>query len=164
MEHTYQKAIFAGGCFWGFEKAFQSLPGVISTAVGYTGGMIEHPSYEQVCTGATHHAEAVEIIFDPAQISYEALLNRFFGSHEPTTLNRQHNDIGTQYRSAIFYHSDEQRAQAEEFMKRAQAKFSSPIVTALEPATEFWKAEEYHQKYLEKNPGGYNCHIPRNLF
>lgn len=152
-----EKATFAAGCFWGVEKVFGALNGVVSTQVGYTGGTAEDPTYEQVCTGRTGHAEAIEITYDPGKISYEELLEVFFRHHDPTTLDRQGNDIGSQYRSAIFIHSPAQKAAAErtiEVLKKARI-FPRPIVTSLEPASEFYRAEEYHQKYLQKNPHGY---------
>ncbi len=155
-----QVATFAGGCFWGIEKYFGEQPGVISTRVGYTGGATKNPSYEAVCSGRTGHAEAVEVTYDPAQTTYEALLEFFFTHHDPTTLNRQGNDAGTQYRSAIFTRTPEQHAAAVRGKTALEASkvFGKPIVTAIEPAGEFYPAEEYHQKYLQKNPKGY-CHI-----
>lgn len=155
-----EKATFAGGCFWGMEKFLGEIPGVTATRVGYTGGKTKNPDYELVCTGTTGHAEAVEVTFDPSKVSYEDLLEFFFTHHDPTTLNRQGNDIGTQYRSAIFYHSPEQRASAEKFKKAlADSKvFQNSVVTEIVPAGEFYPAEDYHQKYLQKNPYGY-CHI-----
>lgn len=159
-----ETAILAGGCFWGMEEILRSIPGVLETSVGYIGGETEAPSYKQVCTGNTGHAEAVRIVFDPARLTYEALLGYFFRMHDPTTLNRQHNDVGTQYRSAIFFTSEEQKAVAAQ-VKEATGKsgrFKRPIVTEISPATPFFTAEEYHQKYLVKNPGGYNCHILRD--
>jgi peptide-methionine (S)-S-oxide reductase len=155
-----EKATFAAGCFWGVEKVFGATNGVTSTQVGYTGGIIKNPSYEQVCTGRTGHAEAIEIEYDPSKVSYEELLEVFFRNHDSTTLNRQGNDIGTQYRSAIFYHSPAQEKVARHAVDvLARAKiFKDPITTTLEPASEFYTAEEYHQKYLKKNPLGY-CHI-----
>ena len=155
-----QTATFAGGCFWGMEKVFGELPGVVSTRVGYTGGTTPNPGYEMVCTGRTGHAEAIEVTYDPARVSYDDLLEFFFTHHNPTTLNRQGNDVGTQYRSAIFYHTSEQQAAAAsavEALTRAKV-FHSPIVTAVEPAGELYPAEEYHQQYLKKNPNGY-CDI-----
>ena len=154
------KATFAAGCFWGVEARFQQLPGVIATAVGYEGGALDKPTYHDVCTDRTGHAEAVEIDYDPAQITYEQLLEEFFALHDPTQLNRQGPDHGTQYRSAIFYHSPEQEAAAKAFIARltAEKKFSKPIVTQVVPAETFWRAEEYHQKYLEKR-GAVSCHI-----
>jgi peptide-methionine (S)-S-oxide reductase len=155
-----EKATFAAGCFWGVEKVFGALPGVLSTQVGYTGGTIADPSYEEVCTGRTGHAEAVEVTYDPSRISYDELVEFFFRHHDPTTLNRQGNDAGTQYRSAIFYHTKEQKAAAENAIQALQKSgiFKAPVVTTIEPAGEFYRAEEYHQKYLKKNPFGY-CHI-----
>jgi peptide-methionine (S)-S-oxide reductase len=154
------KATFAAGCFWGVEARFQQLPGVTSTAVGYEGGTLDHPTYQQVCTDRTGHAEAVEIEYDPAQISYEQLLDAFFSLHDPTQLNRQGPDWGTQYRSAIFFHSPEQEAAAKAAIARltAEKRFAKPVVTQVAPAQTFWRAEEYHQKYLEKR-GALSCHI-----
>ena len=148
-----QKATFAAGCFWGVESVFKKIPGVISTKVGYTGGHTTHPIYSEVCTDKTGHAEAIEIIFDPNQISYAELLNVFWENHNPTTLNRQGPDVGTQYRSAIFYHDDEQARIAQESKQALEktAKFTKPIVTEITPAAEFYPAEEYHQNYCEKN-------------
>ena len=156
-EMSTEKATFAAGCFWGVEKVFGALPGVVSTRVGYTGGNRPNPTYEQVCTGMTGHAEAIEIIYDPSKISYEELLEDFFRHHDPTTLDRQGPDIGTQYRSAIFFHSPNQKKAAEETIRILDTAkiFKKPIVTTLEPASEFYAAEEYHQKYLKKNPLGY---------
>lgn len=145
-----QKATFAAGCFWGVEETFRRTPGVLVTAVGYTGGHTENPTYEQVCSDRTGHAEAVEIIFDPKQISYEVLLDIFWNSHDPTTLNRQGPDVGSQYRSAIFYHSIEQKAAAEASRERYAPRFNRPIVTQIVPAGVFYRAEEYHQQYLAK--------------
>jgi methionine-S-sulfoxide reductase len=159
-----ETAILAGGCFWGMEEILRNIPGVLETAVGYTGGATEAPNYQQICTGTTGHAEAVRIVFDPARLTYEALLGYFYRMHDPTTLNRQHNDIGTQYRSAIFFTSDEQKAVAAKVTETVgkSGRFKKPIVTQIVPATEFFNAEDYHQKYLVKNPGGYNCHILRD--
>ncbi len=153
-------AILAGGCFWGMEEILRKIPGVITTRVGYTGGATPNPTYKMICTGTTGHAEAIEIAFDPAKITYEQILGYFFRMHDPTTLNRQHNDVGTQYRSAIFYVSDEQKKVAEAVKARVNSsgKFKRPIVTEITKASEFYVAEDYHQKYLVKNPGGYNCH------
>ena len=159
-----ETAILAGGCFWGMEEILRKIPGVLNTVVGYTGGSTPNPSYEQVCTGRTGHAEAIQIEFDPTRLSYSDLLSFFFRMHDPTTLNRQHNDIGTQYRSAIFVSSPEQRAAAErvreEFGK--SGRFKKPIVTEITEASTFYPAEEYHQNYLLKNPDGYNCHVLRD--
>jgi len=134
-----ETATFAGGCFWGMEEILRQIPGVISTAVGYTGGTTENPTYRQVCTGTTGHAEAVQIVFDPARITFETLLGYFFRMHDPTTLNRQHNDIGTQYRSAIFYHTDAQREAAEKVKAavNASGKWKRPVVTEIVPAQKF---------------------------
>lgn len=158
---TKETAVLAGGCFWGMEEIIRKLPGVLDTKVGYTGGTVANPTYKQVCTGRTGHAEAIQIVFDPSKTSYEKLLNYFFRMHDPTTLNQQHNDIGTQYRSAIFYSTDEQKRTAErvkaDFDK--SGRFKRPIVTEITKASEFYPAEDYHQKYLVKNPGGYNCHV-----
>lgn len=154
---TLERATFGAGCFWGVEAAFRRLPGVQDTAVGYAGGTTENPTYEQVCTDTTGHAEVVEIIFDPRIISYEELLEVFWNCHDPTTLNRQGPDWGTQYRSVIFCHSPEQEAAARAAREAAQARFSRPIVTEIKPAPRFWRAEEYHQRYLEKR-GLASCH------
>ncbi len=155
-----EKATFAAGCFWGVEARFQQLPGVIATAVGYEGGSLASPSYQQVCTDRTGHAEAVEIDFDPSKITYQQLLDEFFALHDPTQLNRQGPDWGTQYRSVVFYHSPEQEKVAKETIARltAEKRFSKPIATQVVPAETFWRAEEYHQKYLEKR-GAVSCHI-----
>ena len=154
------KATFAAGCFWGVEAQFQQLPGVTATAVAYEGGAVDHPTYQQVCTDRTGHAEAVEIDYDPEQISFEKLLEAFFSLHDPTQLNRQGPDWGTQYRSAIFFHSPEQESEAKQFIARLteEKRFSRPIVTQVAPAQTFWRAEDYHQKYLEKR-GALSCHI-----
>jgi peptide-methionine (S)-S-oxide reductase len=153
-----EKATFAAGCFWGVEADFRQLQGVTATAVGYTGGSLPTPSYEDVCTGKTGHAEAVEVEFDPARLSYEELLETFWQSHDPTTLNRQGPDVGTQYRSAIFFHSPEQQTAAIASKERVQGNTSKPIVTEIIPASEFYRAEEYHQRYLEKR-GQATCAI-----
>jgi len=155
-----EKATFAAGCFWGVEARFQQLPGVTATAVGYEGGALANPSYQQVCTDRTGHAEAVEIDFDPAKIGYQQLLDEFFALHDPTQLNRQGPDWGSQYRSVVFFHSPEQEKTAKETIARltAEKRFSKPIVTQVVPAETFWRAEEYHQKYLEKR-GMASCHI-----
>ena len=157
MNESYQKATFAGGCFWGMEKYFSQLGGIVGTRVGYTGGTVKNPSYEQVCRGTTGHAEALEVTFNPRKIRYEDLLEFFFRHHDPTTLDRQGPDMGTQYRSAIFTYSSEQAALAEKAKSALDAAgiFKHPIVTEIRPASEFYSAEEYHQKYLEKNPHGY---------
>jgi peptide methionine sulfoxide reductase msrA/msrB len=156
-----ETAILAGGCFWGMEEIIRKIPGVIKTKVGYIGGTVADPNYELVCTGRTHHAEAVQIVFDPAKLSYESLLNFFYRMHDPTTLNRQHNDIGTQYRSAIFYTSEEQKKIAESVTAQwnKSGKFKKPITTEIAAAAKFYAAEEYHQDYLVKHPDGYTCHL-----
>jgi len=155
-----QVASFAAGCFWGVEDAFRQLPGVKQTVVGYEGGSYEHPSYQDVCSGRTGHAETVEITYDPAEISYEALLRVFWENHDPTTLNRQGPDFGEQYRSAIFTHSTEQTELAEESKKKLDASgtFKRPVVTQIVPASTFWPAEDYHQQYFEKH-GISACHL-----
>lgn len=158
-------ATLAGGCFWGMEEILRKIPGVISTRVGYTGGTVPNPTYDVVKHGDSGHAESVEVTFDPQVISFADLLEKyFFRMHDPTTLNRQGNDIGTQYRSAIFFHSEEQRKIAETVKERiARAgKWPRPLTTEVVPAQTFFSAEDYHQKYLEKNPGGYSCHYLRN--
>jgi len=144
------RATFGAGCFWGVEATFRRLAGVKSTKVGYSGGTLQNPTYEDVCTDRTGHAEAVEVTFDPKVISYHDLLEVFWNNHDPTTLNRQGPDYGTQYRSVIFFRSPEQEAQAKASRDAAQPRFSRPIVTQIVPAAEFWPAEEYHQQYLEK--------------
>ena len=150
-----QKATFAAGCFWGVEETFRQVKGVKDAQVGYTGGKTEKPTYKEVCGHGTGHAEAVEVDFDPAEVSYEALLKVFFENHDPTTLNRQGPDVGDQYRSAIFFHTPEQKAAAEAYVKKlTEAKaFRRPIVTQIVPAVTFWRAEEYHQRYHEKHGG-----------
>lgn len=154
-----QLATFGAGCFWGVEDTFRVLPGVTETAVGYMGGSTERPTYEQVCSSRTGHAEVLQLTYDPDKISYEELLKIFWQSHNPTTLNRQGPDVGTQYRSAIFYHTPEQKEIAEKSKAELETsgKWKSPIVTEITPAQNFWKAEEYHQKYFEKNGG--SCHV-----
>ncbi len=147
-----EKASFAAGCFWGVEETFRKLKGVISTSVGYMGGDLDNPTYEDVCTGRTGHAEAVEIIFDPSQISFDQLLQVFWENHDPTTLNRQGPDIGEQYRSVIFYHNEEQKRLASASKEKLQksGRYRNDIVTQIVPATTFYKAEDYHQQYLAK--------------
>lgn len=154
-----EKATFAAGCFWGVEEMFRHLNGVKATMVGYTGGHMANPSYEKVCSDETGHAEAVEVTYDPSLVTYEDLLKIFWDNHNPTTRNRQGPDVGTQYRSAIFYHSDEQKAAAEQSRASvaASGKWKQPIVTEIVPAVSFYKAEEYHQQYLEKR-GLSTCH------
>lgn len=154
-------ATLAGGCFWGVEELIRKLPGVVDTTVGYTGGTLANPRYEDVKSGRTGHAESLQIEFDPQKISYDEILDYFFRLHDPTTLNQQGNDRGTQYRSAIFYHDEKQRQAAERAKARAQEKWPRPIVTAIVPASEFWTAEDYHQDYLQRIPWGYNCHYLR---
>lgn len=157
---TTEKATFAAGCFWGVEEEFRRIPGVLEAISGYTGGHTENPSYEDVCTGTTGHAEAVEVTYDPSQVNFDTLLNVFWENHNPTTPNRQGPDIGTQYRSAIFTHSDEQQAAAmrsKEALEKS-GKWNKPVVTQIEPAKPFYKAEEYHQQYLRKR-GLDSCHI-----
>lgn len=155
-----KKATFAAGCFWGVEKIFMKLPGVISTQVGYIGGTAENPDYEQVCSGETGHAEALEVTYDPKIIPYEELLTVFWEYHDPTTKNRQGPDTGSQYRSAVFYHDEEQKKLAEKSKELLSASgiFKNKIVTEIVPAATFFRAEEYHQRYLEKNPFGYCSH------
>jgi peptide-methionine (S)-S-oxide reductase len=153
-----EKATFGAGCFWGVEEIFRKLKGVTSTAVGYAGGTKENPTYEDVCSDETGHAEVVQVEFDPSQVSYDDLLDIFWLNHNPTTLNRQGPDIGTQYRSAIFYHSPEQKAAAEKSKIDMSGRLNRPVVTQIEPAGKFWRAEEYHQRYLEKR-GQSHCAI-----
>ncbi|MBV8674815.1 MAG: peptide-methionine (S)-S-oxide reductase MsrA [Acidobacteriaceae bacterium] len=154
------KATFGAGCFWGVEARFAQVPGVTATAVGYEGGKLDNPSYHDVCTDATGHAEVVELDYDPSKVSYEQLLDLFFELHDPTQLNRQGPDWGTQYRSVIFYHSPEQEAAAKQVIARLteEKRFRKPVVTQVVPAKTFWRAEEHHQKYLEKR-GAVSCHI-----
>ena len=155
-----EKATFAAGCFWGVEATFRQMPGVVSTRVGYTGGQTENPTYKEVCTDRTGHAEAVEVEFDPAKVHYADLLKVFWENHDPTQVNRQGPDWGSQYRSVIFTHNDEQFAQARARIAElnASGSYRKPIATQVVPARTFWKAEEYHQKYLEKR-GMVSCHI-----
>jgi peptide-methionine (S)-S-oxide reductase len=154
------KATFGAGCFWGVEEVFRNVKGVVSTAVGYAGGAKENPTYADVCTDKTGHAEVVEVEFDPSQVAYDELLGVFWSNHNPTTLNRQGPDVGTQYRSVIFYHSPEQKSAAE--VSRAKidksGRFPRPVVTQIEPAPTFWRAEEYHQRYLQKR-GQSHCAV-----
>lgn len=155
-----EKATFAAGCFWGVEATFRKLPGVIETAVGYEGGSTQNPTYHDVCTDHTGHAEVVQVTFDPARISYDKLLDAFWSGHNPTTPNRQGPDVGTQYRSAIFFHSPQQEAaaRASKATREATGKYNRPIVTEITSASNFYRAEEYHQQYLEKR-GATSCHI-----
>jgi peptide methionine sulfoxide reductase msrA/msrB len=157
-------ATLAGGCFWGMQEIIRHLPGVVSSVVGYTGGSFVNPTYEDVHTGTTGDAESVQVTFDPSKITYEQLLGYFFRMHDPTYLNRQGNDVGTQYRSAIFYHSEEQRKIAEKVKAQVDksGKWPRPVVTEIVPANTFYPAEDYHQDYLQKNPGGYTCHYMRD--
>ncbi|MES2523092.1 MAG: peptide-methionine (S)-S-oxide reductase MsrA [Gemmatimonadota bacterium] len=158
-------ATIAGGCFWGVEEILRAVPGVIDTDVGYTGGWLENPTYHDTHDSKSGHAEAVQITFDPSVISFERLLEDwFFKLHDPTTLNRQGNDMGTQYRSAIFYHTPEQRDAAERVKARVDAsgKWKKPITTEIAEASTWYSAEKYHQDYLQKNPGGYTCHWMRD--
>ena len=159
-----ETALLAGGCFWGMEDILRKHPGVLETQVGYTGGFTENPKYPEVKTGKTGHAEAIEIRFDPSKTTFRAILELFFKMHDPTTLNRQGNDIGSQYRSAIFYLSEEQKKTAEEAKKAVDSsgKWKKPIVTEIAKASKFYPAEDYHQDYLVKNPGGYTCHWIRD--
>jgi peptide methionine sulfoxide reductase msrA/msrB len=161
---TRETAILAGGCFWGMEDILRKLPGVLETVVGYTGGTTADPNYEVVKKGQSGHAESIRIVFDPSVLSYDSLLSTFFRMHDPTTANRQGNDVGTQYRSAIFYTSEEQRKVAEAVKQRVEqsGKWKRPIVTQIVAASEFYPAEGYHQDYLEKHPGGYTCHFLRD--
>jgi peptide-methionine (S)-S-oxide reductase len=155
-----EKATFAAGCFWGVEATFRQVPGVTATAVGYMGGTLANPTYKDVCTDRTGHAEVVEVVYDPAKVTYDALLNIFWENHDPTTLNRQGPDVGTQYRSTFFFHNPEQEAAAKaskEVLERSGV-YKRPIVTEITPAGEFWRAEEYHQQYLEKR-GLAQCQI-----
>ncbi|HKC27771.1 MAG TPA: peptide-methionine (S)-S-oxide reductase MsrA, partial [Jatrophihabitans sp.] len=157
-----KQAVFGLGCFWGAEEVFWNQPGVWTTAVGYAGGYTGHPSYEEVCSGRTGHTEAVLVVYDPQQVSYAELVAKFFEVHDPTQGMRQGNDLGTQYRSAIYYADEEQKAVAEQATKVFGAKLNElgygAITTEIEPAGEFYYAEGYHQQYLAKNPNGYRCH------
>ena len=155
-----EKATFAAGCFWGVEDAFRQVKGVTDAAAGYTGGTVENPSYREVCGDATGHAEAVQVEFDPAQVSYDDLLSVFWRIHDPTTMNQQGPDVGSQYRSAVFFHTPEQEAaaRASKAKQEASGRFRRPVVTEITPASRFWRAEEYHQRYNEKH--GRSCRIP----
>lgn len=157
-----EKAVFAAGCFWGVESTFRAVKGVQDVIVGYTGGKTESPTYPEVCTGRTGHAEAVLVTYDPSQVAYEELLDIFFENHDPTTMNRQGPDVGDQYRSAIFYQSPEQEREARAKVEALTAarRFRRPIVTQIVPATPFTKAEEYHQRYFEKKGIAPTCHLP----
>lgn len=157
-------ATLAGGCFWGMEEIIRNIPGVLETQVGYTGGSVENPTYNIVSLGTTNHAETVQVEFDPSKLSYKDLLGYFFRMHDPTTVNQQGNDKGSQYRSVIFYHSEGQKETAHEVIKQITEakKWPKPVVTQVIPAQKFYPAEEYHQDYLKKNPGGYTCHWLRD--
>ncbi|MCP4602968.1 MAG: peptide-methionine (S)-S-oxide reductase MsrA [Proteobacteria bacterium] len=159
-----QLATFAAGCFWGVEEILRKIPGIVDTEVGYTGGKPKNPTYDDVITGRSGHAEAVQVVFDPSHISYEELLRCFFRLHDPTTLHRQGHDVGSQYRSAIFFHSDEQQDFAKNIKDEVarSEKWNEPIVTEIVPADTFYPAEDYHQDYLVKNPRGYTCHYLRD--
>jgi len=165
MTETKQTAYLAGGCFWGMEELVRQIPGVLETEVGYTGGNTPDARYEQVKTGKTGHAESLKVVFDPQRLGYRHLLFEFFRMHNPTTRNRQGNDTGTQYRSAIFYLGEEQRHIAEDVIKTVDASgdWQAKVVTEVVPFGEFYRAEEYHQKYLVRNRGGYTCHYIRGL-
>lgn len=154
------KATFGAGCFWGVEAAFRQLPGVLSTSVGYLGGTMQNPTYRDVCSGRTGHAEVVQVTYDAERITYDDLLTVFWDNHNPTTLNRQGPDVGTQYRSAVFYHDDEQKSAAisSKDERDRSGRFGKPIVTEITPATQYYEAEDYHQQYLEKR-GMSSCHI-----
>jgi peptide-methionine (S)-S-oxide reductase len=160
QKRTLQKATFGAGCFWGVEVTFRNTPGVVDAIVGYEGGRLENPTYHDVCSHTTGHAEVVEVTYDPAEVSYEKLLEVFWDEHDPTQLNRQGPDVGDQYRSVIFFHTPEQEAEARASKERLQAsgKYRRPIVTLIEPAQTFYKAEEYHQRYLQKH-GLATCRI-----
>ena len=159
-----ERALLAAGCFWGVEELIRALPGVLNTEVGYTGGTTLNPRYVEVKTGQTGHAEAIQIEFNPEIISYAQILEAFFRLHDPTTLNRQGNDIGTQYRSAIFYLNEEQKTIAQTVRQKVQneGRWKNPITTEITPASTFYSAEDYHQDYLQKNPNGYTCHYWRD--
>jgi peptide-methionine (S)-S-oxide reductase len=152
-------ATFGGGCFWCTEAVLERLDGVLDVQSGYAGGTIDNPTYEQVCSGSSGHAEVVQVTFDPEKITYGALLDWFFDAHDPTTLNRQGPDVGTQYRSVIFYHSDAQKAEAEAAIARAQKLLALPIVTEVTAAPHFWPAESYHQDYYQRNPSASYCRV-----
>ena len=155
-----EKATFGAGCFWGVEASFREIPGVVNALCGYEGGKLDNPTYHDVCTDRTGHAEVVEVEFDPAQLSYDKLVEAFWSLHDPTQVNRQGPDYGTQYRTVIFYHSPEQEQAAQQSKKALEAsgRFKKPIATEIVPAQTFWRAEEYHQRYLEKR-GLRHCHI-----
>jgi len=154
-----EKATFGAGCFWCVEAVFERLDGVTAVDAGYAGGTVPNPTYEAVCSGKTGHAEVAQITFDPRKISYEKLLAVLWEAHDPTTMNRQGADVGTQYRSVIFYHDERQKATAEKSMDAVRKRFSSPLVTAIEPLTSFYKAENYHQDYFRNNPNAPYCRL-----
>ena len=156
-----EKAIFAGGCFWGVEHLFNESPGVVEAVSGYAGGKVDNPTYEQVCSGRTGHAEAVEVTYDPEKVSYGELLNAVWNMHDPTTMNRQGPDWGHQYRSAIFFNGPRQEQEALASKEAAQRHFDRKIVTEIVPIDTFWRAEEYHQRYFDKHPGHASCHWNR---
>lgn len=160
-----ETATFAAGCYWGVEEFFRKIPGVTKTRVGFTGGTTENPKYEETHDGHTGHAESVEIEFDPAKVSFEFLMDQFYKMHDPTTLNRQGNDVGTQYRSAIFYHNENQKKEAMAFKAKVDASkaWKKPVTTEIAEAKKFWPAHEEHQKYLVKNPDGYDNHYLRKI-
>lgn len=160
-----QSIVVAGGCFWGVEELIRKVPGIINTEVGYAGGKTENPTYETVKTGNTGHAEAVKINFDSEKISLAQVLELFFQLHDPTTLNRQGNDVGSQYRSTIFVENEDDRTTAERIkaQENQSGRWKRPVATTIEPLTKFYSAEDYHQDYLQKNPGGYNCHYWRQM-
>lgn len=157
----FERADFGAGCFWGVEATFRQVPGVVDVACGYEGGHLEKPTYGEVCTGRTGHAEVVQVLYDPAQVSYQRLLEVFFENHDPTTLNSQGPDHGTQYRSVVFYHNAEQKglAEAEKQRREASGQYASAVVTAIEPAARFYRAEEYHQRYFELRGISHLCHL-----
>jgi methionine-S-sulfoxide reductase len=161
---TTEVAILAGGCFWGMEDLFRKQPGVLDIEAGYTGGWLDNPRYDDTHDSKSGHAESIRIVFDPAKTTYGALLDFFFRIHDPTTKDRQGNDVGTQYRSAIFYTNEAQKAEAEAALARAakSGRWKKPIVTEVTAASKWWPAEDYHQDYLEKHPGGYTCHFVRD--
>lgn len=160
MANERRTAAFAAGCFWGVEEAFRALPGVTEVTVGFMGGHVDHPSYEDVCTGTTGHAETALVTYDPATVSFKTLLDAFWAMHDPTQYHRQGPDVGSQYRSAIFYSSEEECREAEDAKRTLEAskRYTAPIVTEILPRTTFWPAAEYHQRYFEKRGGG-TCHI-----
>jgi peptide-methionine (S)-S-oxide reductase len=158
MTQMSEVATFGAGCFWGVEASFRRVPGVIDAVVGYSGGHTQNPTYKDVCTDETGHAEVVQVTFDPAKVSYEQLLDTFWSIHDPTQVNRQGPDFGTQYRTAIFFHSPEQERIAKKSREATSAKFKRPIATEITPAGPFYRAEEYHQRYLEKR-GAQSCHF-----